>query len=280
MRSRVVLRIALAVAAGLALAPARAHAWQDLHPDFVRQQVAKIADPKASLEQRRALTWALASTGRAAVHPLARLARTEPRLLWTCVGILDLVRTDAHVVETFSAFMDGLPGGLADTGEIRGFLGARLEDMLGRTFPTPAARRAWVKEHARWLVFDAARLRFVVDEEARRKNQPMLHYPYAPGPHQAVGVAFWRLLLALHLGQVKAVEAMLGPQVKLVRGGGRVDTRPELDLDAFAGPPHNHRALLLRDEGQGRWLVRTGAAYLFFEGDPPRCVKAGMKPIE
>ena len=278
MRLTVISRWTIAVAAALLFTSARSLAWQDVNPDFARQLVEKIADAKTSAEEKRALTWSLVSTGRAAVHPLATVAQSNPKLLWTCVGILDLVRTDHHVVETFSKFMDKLPGGLKDTGEIRGFLGSRLEDMLGRSFKTDGERRAFVKENALWLTFDPASLRFVVDEQARKKNQPWLHYPYAPGPHQAVDLAFWRLLLAMHLGQTKTVESMLGPDVKLARGGGKAETRPELDLDAFAGPPENQRALLVRDEGNGRWLVGTASAYFFFEGDPLKCVKAEMKP--
>lgn len=134
---------------GLLLVPARGFAWQDLSPDYVRAQVERIADPKTPAADRRAATWALASAGRASVGGIAALARTEPRLLWTAIGLLDLVRTDALVVELFSQFLD-----------------------------------------------------------------------------------------------------------------------------------KRHRALSVRDEGKGRWLVRTGDAYFFFAGTPLRCVKAGMKPIE
>lgn len=267
---------------GLLLAPARSFAWQDLNPDFVRHSVERIADPRTPAEERRAASWALVSSGRASVGALATLARTDSRLQWTSIGLLDLVRTDALVVQTFSALIDGSPGGppggLKDSGEVRGFLQSRLEDMLGRTFKTEAERRTFVAQNARYLVFDPATLRFIVDEEARAKKQPMLHYPYAPSPHAAVDLAFWRLVQALHLGQAQVVESLIGPAVRLVRGGGKIDTRPELDMDAFSDPPHNHRALSIRDEGSGRWLLRTGSAYLFFEGG--RCVKAGMKPIE
>lgn len=263
---------------GLLLRPAPGLGWQDLNPDFVRQRVAHIADPRTPLQERQASSWALVSSGRASVAALATLARTDSRLQWTSIGLLDLVRTDALVVETFSALLDGLPSGIKDSGEVRGFVHSRLEDMLGRTFKSDAERRAFVTQNARYLVFDPATLRFVIDEEARQKKQAMLHYPYAPCPHAAVDLAFWRLLLALHLGQTQAVESMIGPAVRLVHGGGKQEVRPELDLDAFSDPPHNHRALTVRDEGSGRWLVRTSRAYLFFEGG--RCVRAGMKPID
>lgn len=271
----------VSVLAGL-LVPARGLGWQDLSPAFVREQLERIADPRTSAADKRAATWTLVSAGRASVGGIAAAVRSEPRLLWTGIGVLDLVRTDALVVELFSELLDKLPGGLANTGEIRGFLGSRLGDMLGRTFQTDAERRAFVADSARYLVFDPLTLRFQLDEEARRKKQPMLHYPYAPSAHAEVDLAFWRLLLALHLGQTAAVESLCtpGPELKLVHGGGKIDTRPELDLDAFAAPPHSHRALSVRDEGKGRWLVRTAATYFFFAGSPARCVKAGMKPIE
>lgn len=268
--------------AGLLLAPGRSFGWQDLNPDFVRQRVERIANPQTSIEDRHAATWSLVSAGRASVGALAQLARTQPALLWTCVGLLDLIRTDALVVEVFSLLLDEGPGprsgGLTDSGELRGFLGSRLEDMLGRSFKTDAERRAFIAQNARYLVFDPAALRFVLDAEALRKKQAMLHYPYAPSAHAAADLAFWRLLQALHLGQSKVAESLIGPDVKLVHGGGKPETRPELDLDAFTGPPHNHRALSVRDEGGGRWLIRTANAYFFFAGD--RCVKAGMKPID
>ncbi|MFO0575725.1 MAG: hypothetical protein U1A78_17145 [Polyangia bacterium] len=273
--------LAKAALAGL-LVPARGFAWQDLSPDYVRAQVERIADPKTPAADRRAATWALASAGRASVGGLAAVARTEPRLLWTAIGLLDLVRTDALVVELFSQLLDKLPGELADTGEIRGFLGSRLADMLGRTFKTDAERRAFVADNARYLAFEPLTLRFQLDEEARKKRQPMLHYPYAPSAHADVDLAFFRLLLALHLQQSAVIEALCppGPELRLVHGGGRLATRPELDLDAFSDAPSGHRALSVRDEGKGHWLVRTGDAYFFFAGTPPRCVKAGMKPIE
>lgn len=267
---------------GLLLAPVPSFGWQDLNPAFVRQSVERIADPQTPAEARRASSWALVSAGRASVGGLATLARTDSRLQWTSIGLLDLIRTDALVVETFSALLDGslggMSGGLKDSGEVRGFVQSRLEDMLGRTFKTDAERRTFVAANARYLVFEPTTLRFIVDEEARKKKQPMLHYPYASSPHAAVDLAFWRLLQALHLGQTQAVESLIGPAVRLVHGGGKIEVRPELDLDAFSDPPHNHRALAVRDEGNGRWLVRTGGAYLFFEGG--RCVQAGMKPIE
>ena len=89
-------------------------------------------------------------------------------------------------------------------------------------------------------------------------------------------------LLALHLQQAAAIEALctVGPELRLVHGGGKIATRPELDLDAFSDAPTLHRAMSVRDEGKGRWLVRTGDAYFFFAGTSPRCVKAGMKPIK
>lgn len=73
---------------------------------------------------------------------------------------------------------------------------------------------------------------------------------------------------------------MLGPDVKLVGGGRKTEYRPKIDLDAFVDPPLNYRAMLVRNEGKGRWLVRTGFANFFFDGSQPHCVKAGMKPIQ
>lgn len=265
---------------GLLLAPGRSFGWQDMNPDYVRSQVERIADPKTPAEARRAATFALVSAGRASVNGIASLVRSEPRLLWTCVHLLDLVRTDAIVVRVFSDLLDARQADTKDSGELRGFLGSQLQDMLGRTFQNDAERRAFVTQNAPYLVFDPATLRFQIDEEARKKKQPMLHYPYAPTAHAGASLAFWRLLVALHLAQTPEIEAMIGPAVKLVHGGRKVETRPELDLDAFSDPPQNHRVLSVRDEGNGRWLLRTGDAYWFFEGNPPRCVKAGMKPIE
>ena len=43
---------------GLLLAPARSFGWQDLNPDFVRQSVERIADPRTPAEERRAASWA------------------------------------------------------------------------------------------------------------------------------------------------------------------------------------------------------------------------------
>jgi len=269
-----------AILFGTLLFSTRSFGWQDLHPDYVRKQVEFIADAKTPLEAKRAATWNLVSVGRASVDGIAKIAKTDPQLLWTCVNLLDLIRTSYEVVEVFSSLLDRLPGGLKDTGELRGFLSSRLEDMLGRTFKSAEERRAFVAENAKYLSFDPAKLRFVVDEEGRRKKQPMLHYPYAKSDHAAVDLAFFWLLMALHLGQTKVVESMIGPEVKLVREGGKQHTRPELDIDAFADPPLNHRAMSFRDEGKGRFLVRTANAYLFFEGEPLRCVKAGLKPIE
>ncbi len=268
------------LAASLLLAGGQALAWQDLTGDCVLENVKTIHAPGSTPAARQAATWFLASVNRAAVYPLAEVARKHPELAWTAVHLLDLVRTDRQVVKVFSEFLDSPPEGLRSTGEAQGFLSSRLEDMLGRTFKDGAERRAWVRENADYLAYEPAAFRFSIDQEAKRKKQPMLHYPYAASPHAAVDLAYHRLVLALHLDQAEAWKSMLGPEVKVIRGGGRQDTTPALDLDAFRDPPMNHRAITVRDEGRGRWLVRAGDAYFFFEGEPPTCVKAGMKPIE
>ena len=262
------------------LAPLGAWGWQDLSHDFVADQVRLIDDSRTPVGTRQARTWALASAGRAAVHPLAELAKKEPALLWTCVNLLDLIRTDYHVVEVFSQFLDQLPGGLADSGELRGFLSSRLEDMTGRKFFTAKERRAWVQQNAIHLRFAPATFRFVIDEEAKKKRKFMLHYPYAPSEHAAAELTYWKLVVALHLAQIDAVRTLIGREVKLVRDGRRLHTRPELDVDAFAGPVTEQRALTVRREGPNRWLVRSAHAYFTLEGDPARCVKAGLKPMD
>jgi hypothetical protein len=268
-----------ALAASL-LASGPAMAWQDLTGDCVLENVRKIADPKTSPAERQAATWFLVSVNRAAVYPLIEVVKKHPELAWEAVGLLDLIRTDNQVVIAFSEFLDSPPDGLRSTGEVQGFLGSRLEDMLGRTFKDSAERRAWVKENGPYLAYEPAVFRFSIDPEARAKGQIMLHYPYAASPHAAVDLAYNQLVLALHLDQQETLKRMLGPEVKLTRGGGQHDTVAELDLDMFKDPPFNHRAFSFRDEGNGRWLVRAGDAYYFFEGEQPICVKAGMKPIE
>jgi hypothetical protein len=274
------LTLPMTLLAALLIADGPAQAWQDLTGDCVLENVKKIADPKATPAERQAATWFLVSVNRAAVYPLVEVARKHPELAWEAVGLLDLIRTDSQVVIAFSEFLDSPPEGLKSTGEVQGFLGSRLEDMLGRTFKDSAERRAWVKENGPYLAYEPATFRFSIDLEAMVKKQIMLHYPYAASPHAAVDLAYNQLVLALHLDQPEALRTMLGPEVKVTRGGGKHDTTPELDLDAFQDPPSNHRAITFRDEGQGRWLVRSAQGYFFFEGEKPVCVKAGLKPIE
>lgn len=264
----------------LTLAPGVASAWQDLAHDFVRDRVAEIADPATAPEVRQRATWTLLSTGRAAVDPLVALAKEHPQLAWTAVHLLDAVRTDAAVVRAFSGFLDAPPEGLRSTGEVAGFLSSRLEDMTGQDFATSDDRRRWVAANAAYLEFLPAEQRFRVRTAARDKKQALIPTPAAEGPSAAAERAFHKLLMALHSGYEPAVKALVGPDVKLVRAGGRVETTPALDLDAFADAPRNHRAfsVVRRDAG---WLVRTGDAWLVFAGDPePRCVSAGMKPID
>ncbi|HOX47172.1 MAG TPA: hypothetical protein PK668_26495 [Myxococcota bacterium] len=272
--------LSLCALCALLLAGAPALAWQDITGECALENVRKIADPKTTPAERQAATWFLVSVHRAAVYPLAEVARKYPALAWEAVHLLDLIRTDRHVVEVFSEFLDSPPEGLRSTGEVQGFLGSRLEDMLGRRFRDSAERRAWVKENGPYLAYEPATFRFSIDQEARAKGQLMLHYPFAASPHAAVDLAYNQLVLALHLDQREALARLLGPEVKLARGGGRRDTVPELDLDRFKDPPANHRAVSFRDEGHGRWLVRANDAYYFFEGERPICVEAGMKPIE
>lgn len=264
----------------LTLLPGVASAWQDLAHDFVRDRVAEIDDPATPLEVRQRATWTLFSVGRAAVDPLVAVAKEHPKLAWTAVHLLDALRTDASVVRAFSAFLDKPPEGLRSTGEVQGFLSSRLEDMVGQEFATSDDRRRWVAANAAYLEFLPAEQRFRVRTAARDKKEPLIPTPAAEGPSAAAERAFHTLLMALHSGYEPAVKALVGPDVKLVRTGGKVETTPALDLDAFADPPRNHRAFSVfkRDDG---WLVRTGDAYLVFAGEPePRCVKAGMKPIE
>jgi hypothetical protein len=260
----------------------QALAWQDLTEDCVLNHVKLIQDPKTSTETRQATTWFLVYVHRAAVYPLTQVAKKHPELAWTAVHLLDLIRTDNSVVKTFSQFLDAPPDGLKSTGEAQGFLSSRLEDMVGRKFKDEKERRDWVKENADYLAYDPARFHFVLDQEAKNKKQIMLHYPFAPSDHLDLDLAYGRLILALHLGQQEALKTMVGPEVQIVRKGGKIDTTPELDLDAFADPPINHRAILFRDEGAGRWLVRSNDAYFFFEGSGAKllCVKAGLKPVE
>lgn len=136
------------------------------------------------------------SAGRASIAPLAELLQGDQRRLRPYVSMLDLLLTDAKVVEVFSSFLDGVPNQPNDTGEVRGFVASRLQDMLGRSFKTDAERRSVVADNTRYLAFDSATLRFVVDEEARKKQQPMLYYPYAPGAHAEAafysGCCCWR----------------------------------------------------------------------------------------
>jgi len=206
------------------------------------------------------------------------VARKHPELAWTVVGLLDSVRVNSQVVKLLSEFLDKPPAGLRSTGEVQGFLRSRLEQMLGRTFADDAQRRRWVAKHADHLVYDPARLHFELDASAYAGG--WLPTRPKPGPELAVSLAYERLLKALHCRQDAVVRSLVGPEVKLVHGGGKVDTRPALDVDAFSDPLFNHRAITIRNDGGGRWLVRSAQAYFHFAGKELRCVKAGMKPIE
>ncbi len=274
------LRNALAMSLLLAVlgSAAPAQAWQDLAEGFVREQVACVKDAAKPQAERDACRWRLLSVGRPAVHPLGQVARKHPDLAWAAVGLLDSVRVNSEVVKLFSEFLDTPPAGLRSTGEVQGFLRSRLEQMLGRTFTSAEERRRWMAKHADHLVYDPARFRFEVDASAYAGG--WLPTKPKPGPEQAVSLAYERLLKALHCRQDAVVRALVGPEVKLVHGGAKVDTRPELDLDAFSDPLFNHRAFTIRNDGPGRWLVRSAAAYFHFAGAKLRCVKAGMKPIK
>lgn len=278
---RIILTARLVLAAlSLTLLPGVASAWQDLAPDFVRDRVAEIADPATAPEARQRATWALLSSGRAAVDPLIAVAKEQPTLAWTAVHLLDALRTDAAVVRAFSRFLDAPPAGLQSTGEVAGFLTSRLEDMLDHHFSSPGDRRRWVAANAAYLEFLPAAQRFRVRTAARDRAVPLTPTPAAEGPSAGAERAFHKLLMALHSGYRPATDALVGAAVKLVRAGGKLETTPALDLDAFADPPRNHRALSVtrRDDG---WLVRTGGAWFVFAGEPePRCVSAGMKPID
>ncbi|TNF25198.1 MAG: hypothetical protein EP329_23555 [Deltaproteobacteria bacterium] len=274
------LTLALVTTSAVTLASPPALAWQDLAPDFVKARVAEIDAPETSPEARQRATWTLLSAGRAAVDPLIKVVREAPELAWTAVHLLDAVRTDASVVRAFSAFLDHAPAGLASTGEVQGFLSSRLEDMVDQRFASDDARRAWVAKHVDYLEFLPAKQRFRVRAAALKAKTPLIPTPAAEAPSAAAERAFHLLLMALHSGYRPAVEAQVGPDVKVASLGGRVETTPQLDLDAFADSPMNHRAFSVAKR-EGGWLVRTGDAYFHFSGEPePRCVRAGMKPIE
>ena len=253
-------------------------AWQDLSENFVRDQVACLLDAGKSRAEKDACRWRLVSVGRPAVYPLGEVARKHPELAWEAVGLLDSIRVNSQLVRLFSEFLDAPPEGLKSTGEVQGFLRSRLEQMLGRSFKNDEQRRRWVKNNSKNLVYDPARFRFELKPEAYRGG--WLPTKVNGGPEKAVSLAYERLLKALHCRQEKALRSLVGPGVALVHGGGKKDTRPELDLDAFGDPLFNHRALLIRKDGQGRWLVRAGDAYFHFAGKDLKCVKAGMKPME
>jgi|GEM_PF-1872616 len=278
MNARLALR-SLLVALALTLAAPSALAWQDLAHDFVRDRVAEIADPDTSAEAKQRATWTLLSAGRAAVDPLIDVARRHPKLAWTAVHLLDALRTDASVVRAFSAFLDAPPEGLRSTGEVAGFLSSRLEDMVGERFASSDARRRWVAKNGARLEFQPAQMRFrVVTDPA--VTGPLVPTPPAPSPSLDAERAFHTLLMALHSGYRPAVEALVGDGVEVANLGGKVETTPRLDVDAFADSPRNHRAMSIAKRKDG-WLVRTGDAYFVFEvAAPQRCVRAGMKPIE
>jgi hypothetical protein len=261
------------------LAPPRLLAWKDLSEDYVRRQVeimlAQGTSPAARLKAR----WALVEAGRAAVYPLGQLARKHPELTWPIAHLLDVIRSDAEVVRIFSELLDSPSPGERLRKEIRGFLGSSIDDMLGVHLSTREERRAWIASNASYLVYDPAQFRFLVDEEARRRRRPLVPTPQRGTAHQAVDRAYGRLILALHLGNLEIVRAMVGPQVQLIRKQGRVDRIPALDLDAFTGPPSTHRALFFQKEG-GRWIVRSARAYFWFLEAKPLCVEAGLKPVE
>ena len=261
-----------------AILPRPVLAWQDLAKNYVRAQVACVVGAEVGVQQKNDCRWSLISVGRAAIHPLGQVARSHPELAWEVVHLLDTIRTNSEVVRLFSEFLDSPPEGLKSTGEVQGFLRSRLEQMLGRSFKSDEERRRWIAKNSQHLVYDPARFRFGLDAGAYKGGWlPTL--PKA-GPEQKVSLAYERLIKALHTRQEKVVRDLLGPEVKLVHGQGKMETRPELDLDAFADPIFNHRVLFIRKEGSDRWLLRAGDAYFHFAGPEPKCVRAGMKPID
>jgi hypothetical protein len=215
------------------------------------------------------------------VSPLAAVAAKQPKLAWEAVRMLDLIRTDAEVPRQLSGFLDALPPGLRKVPGARASLQSRLEDMLGRRFANGAERATWLKANADYLRYDPARFRYVVDEGARTRRQPLVPTPQAATGREAIDSAYARLILALHLGNVEIVRSLVGPRVRLERKQNRVSTFPGIDLDAFYGPAAAHRVQVVRLDG-ARWLYRSNAAYFRFEVSSGKvlCVDAGFKPIE
>lgn len=256
-----------------------AAATQDLDEKYVTEQVKTMVEKPGSPAAINA-HWTLLAAGLAAVYPLGAVARKHDQLAWTAVHVLDAIRTDAHVLRLFSEFLDKPPAGLKSTGEVAGFLSSRLADMLppGVALDTDEARRRWLKAHSDFLVYEPAELRFYLDKDAMKTKRFLIPTPQRKAAHAKASAAYGRLLAALHVGHLAAAQRLAGPRCPVVKKGGRTETAPELDIDAFSGPMRNHRALTLRHEGGARWLVRSGAAYFFFDGD--QCTKAGMKPID
>ncbi|MFZ5785764.1 MAG: hypothetical protein ACOY3Y_04910 [Acidobacteriota bacterium] len=265
----------------LLLLPCRALAWQDLAEPYVQGQLEKLVDRKVSAGDKLRATWTLVEAARAALHPLGELATRQPKLAWEAVRMMDSIRTDAEVPRRFSSFLDALPAGLRKVPGARASLQSRLEDMLGRRFASGTERAGWIKANADYLRYDPARFRYVVDEGARARRQPLVPTPQAQTGREAIDLGYAKLILALHLGNVEIVRSLVGPRVRLERKQNREDTFPGIDLDAFHGPPAGHRAQAVRAEGS-RWLYRSSAAYFRLElvGGKVLCVEAGFKPIK
>lgn len=108
-----------------------------------------------------------------------------------------------------------------DSGEVRGFVLSRLEDMLGRAVPSDAEHRIFVDQNARHLVFDPTNLRL---SSTRRRARRRRRYYTTPTREPPRGSRSGFL----------AAGTAPGPAL-----GGRVDgtLRSQAPFRALACPP-------------------------------------------